>query len=117
MNNEILLLRFKQERTRNVKSVPILDRGGNNIEISNTVEIINAYTNFSRDFPRIKQSRTLTIRGDLVIGYDIDKFRQITFLQKNSHSGRLINKVHFVTDSEFETWRVSKNLKKCAVII
>jgi len=88
----------------------VLDRNGIKIEIDSTMEVVNAYTRFREDFPKSKQSRRSLIRGDSVVGYNIDNFGQVTFLERTFHRGKLINKVHFIVDPGFITWRISKSL-------
>ena len=90
--------------------MPVLNRNGIEIEIDSTMEVENAHTRFSRDFPKAKQSRISLIRGNSLIGYDIDKFGQVIFLERTFYRGKLINKVHFIVDPGFVTWRISKNL-------
>ena len=59
----------------------------------------------------MKAVRRPIIRGTDVTGYDSDKFGTVEYLQRRNISSTLINRVHFITDSGYQTWRNSTNLK------
>ena len=48
--------------------------------------------------------------GSLIAGYHMDKFGEVTCLERNGHRGNIIDKVHFIINSDFETWIINKNL-------
>ena len=86
------------------------DGAGRVISVGETVLIANRYTNFSTQFPRYKACREPRERGASVQYYDIDKFGIVTSIQRTGRTNGPANKIHFVTDSGFETWRKPKNL-------
>ena len=54
VNNEIQQIRVKQERTRNIRNVSVLDIKGIKIEIYSTVEVVTTYKRFRRKFLKSK---------------------------------------------------------------
>lgn len=87
-----------------------MDTNGIVVKVGDTIEIKNGYTNFSTRFPKSRQLREPVERGSFVVGYHPDKFSKVTRLKRTERRGKQIYKVHFVTDSGFETWRIARNL-------
>jgi len=101
----------KRERARVVQNEPVLDRNGVEITIDCTIEVINGYTKFSKTLPNSRQLRGQLFRGQYIQNYDIGRFGKFTYIQRTGYLGKSVIKVHFVTDSGFETWRIAKNVE------
>jgi len=106
IDHDIRQLKMETECVRVIGRALILDKNDNVINVDSTVEIANNYTKFSISSTKSIQSRKLLDRGLSGAGYDIDRFGEVTHIQRT----RRINKVHFITDSGFETWRIHNNL-------
>jgi len=110
LNEQIRKIKEKRERARIAQNEPVLDRNSVEITIDYTIEVINGYNKFSKTLPNSRQSRGQLFSGQYIQNYDIDRFVQVTYIQITGHLGKLAIKVHFVTDSVFETWRIAKNV-------
>ena len=89
---------------------PARDKAGRAIEIGAMVVIANDFTSFSTNPPKYKTSRAIREprrRGSGVKYYDSEKFSTVAYIEKNGHRN---SKVHFITDSGFETWQKPNNL-------
>ena len=80
------------------------------LQIGDTIEIKNGYNNFSTSFPTSKRARSPKYRGLLVVEYHSDIFDNVTHLKQTEYRGRQISKVRFITESGFDTWRISNNI-------
>ena len=107
---KIRSLKEKRSRAQFTGPPPALDVNKIEIEIGSTVEIVNSYTNFSSRFPRTRGVRKPLVRGTLVKGYDVDKFGTVEYIQTTGRDWNRYNKVYFVTDAGFQTWRAASNL-------
>ena len=112
IQRRIRVLKVKRDKITFTKPPPVLDRDRTAMEIGDTVEIKNQYTSFSSKFPMSRQSKIALERGAYVESYDVDKFDTVAYHQRAGHRWSFINKAHFVTDSGFDTWRISTNLSK-----
>ena len=86
------------------------DRNSVEINIDCTIKVINGYNKFSKTLSNSRQSRGQLFRGQYIQNYDIDRFDQVTYIQRSGHLGKSAIKVHFIMDSGFETWRIAKNV-------
>jgi len=101
---DINKLEAKRERIRKIdRDKPFLDLNGTMVNIGDTIEIKNGYTNFSTNLPKSKRIRRVLERGSLVAGYYTDQFGEVTRLERTRHRRKNIDKVHFIIDSGFET--------------
>ena len=110
IQERIRILNSERNRLASISPPPVLDRNGVVIKIGTTVEITNRHTNFSSGSRRFRQSRKALERGEYVVGYHSDTFGTVLHIQITGQQDNPINKVHFVTDSGFDTWRISSNL-------
>ena len=106
-------LEAKREAVNRLNNSTVRDSHGEHIKIEDMVEIVNAYTSFKTTFLKSKRVRESLRRGESVTGYDSDKLREVTGIRRSYHRGTNVDMVHFITDSGFETWRISKNLLVC----
>ena len=103
-------LKTKRSDAKFVELPPVTDCNGANIKIRALVKIVNTYTCFSTKHPKPRGSRKPLIRGGNVEGYDSDKFGTVEYVQRTGHCRERFDKVHFITDSGFQTWRAASNL-------
>jgi len=106
----ICVLKSKRGKLTFTEPPPVLDKNELIIKLGTTVEIVNWYTCFSSRFPKLKQSQEPKQRGANVQEYDSEKIGTVAYLQRSGYCWNSVNKVHFITDSGFETWQLSTNL-------
>ena len=110
-----------QQRSRQVKSKrgrvhfvelpPPVDCNGTELKIGTVIEIINNYTNFSTRLLNPKGLKKPLTRGSCVSGCDPDKCGSVEYIQRPFSHNNGFDKVYFITDSGFQTWRASANIK------
>ena len=102
----------RRETLKNLKGTLSKDERGPFISVGDTIEIVNAYTRFST-WERVKSVPNL-IKAKRVIGgrsCEADKFGVVYKVQEATHSGKIITKAFFTTDSGKDTWRKVDNVK------
>lgn len=92
----------EQEHARIIGNQPILDTNEFAINIGDTIEIKNGYSNFSANFPKLRRSQAPKCRQSLMTDYHSDKFGKLTHLERTKHCRRKIHKLRIITDSGFD---------------
>lgn len=104
------ILERKREAVKKSGKHTVKDKYGRAILIGGIVKITNKYTRFSVT-PTSKLPRNKTFREQRFVGYDCDKFGRVTDVIRISHNEGRVDKICFITDSGFETWRIAHNLR------
>ena len=91
--------------------ITVRDIDSETIYTSDIVEIVNNYTQFSKNKRKIS-CRSPIVREEIRRGYDTDRFGEVVYIERKVHRGHWIDKTNFITDSGCITWRIPHNLRK-----